>query len=423
MSKAVISTTVDRVRRLAVRKQRLAGKLPRKPTGEDILSVIRDVCYDQWDPVDAVAPSHVIALWSRLGNYRVSDLERLLWDEKKLFLHWTPIASIVLTEDYPIYSTMMRRFSSLMKRYPESRSDSWGANFRRAKKFLDEHKELRKRILGELRTKGPLKASQFKDYARSKSSDGWTPGSAVSSMLFYLLMMGDAMIVGHNERQNIYGLAEEFLPEWVDRKVLTEEEFEHEAAQRALRALGTATPREIHVYFPRGRYRNLKKTLGDLERESKIHRVRVETLGRKGEQYVHDLDLRLLESIDSEEFEPRMTILAPFDNLLTDRGRLKRLFRFDYIHENFLPENKRKYGTFVHPILWGDRLIGRTDLRLDRQSKKLNVISAHAEPGAPTDKETLAKIGDTMRDFATFLGADEVEYTSRVPAAWKSSLR
>ena len=128
-------------------KQRLAGKVPRKASSEDILSVVRDTCYIQWDPIDAVAPSHIVALWSRLGNYRIADLDRLLWDEKKLFLYWIPVASIVLTEDYPIYSALMRRYSEFLA---NSTRPSWA----RARKFLADHKELRKKMLSELKKKG-----------------------------------------------------------------------------------------------------------------------------------------------------------------------------------------------------------------------------------------------------------------------------
>jgi uncharacterized protein YcaQ len=415
LSKEAISVSLRAARRLTVTKQHLTGKLPAKPSGEDVVSMVRDLCYVQWDPIDAVAPSHVIALWSRLGNFLLSDLDRLLWKEKKLFLHWTPIASIVLTEDYPIYS-------SLMRRYPESLSHSWGGNMRRARKFLAEHGWLRKRVLGELK-KGPMQLTQFQDYVRTSRTDGWSSGSDVSNMLFYLMMSGEVMVVGHQGLQNIWGLTRGFLPEEVMRKELSEAEFEREASQRALLSLGTATPREIHLYFPRGRYRHLEKTLEDLLRESKIHRVRVEGLGRKGEQYVHDRDVRLLESIDSEDREPRLSILAPFDNLLTDRGRTNRLFGFDYIHENFLPESKRKFGTFVHPILWGDKLIGRIDLRMDKEKRKLIAISVHAEPDAPKDKQVAAKIRESIQGLAEFLGAKEVEYTSRLPRTWKSSLR
>jgi uncharacterized protein len=415
-SKPAISTSLENVRRLAVTKQRLAGKLPSRTTSEQILSIVRDVCYIQWDPIDAVAPNHIIAFWSRIGNFRRSDLERLLWEEKKLFQHWTPIASIVLTEDYPLYY-------SLMRRYPESLTKSWGGNRERARRFLAEHKGLRKRILSELKG-GPLQLGQFKDHDRTaKSPDGWTAGSNVSRMLFHLLMSGEVMVVGHQGNQNLWGLTEKFLPDFVDRKELSEEEFEREAAQRALRAMGTATPREVHLYFPRGRYSNPNRTLERLEEESIVHRVEVEGLAGKKERYVHDRDVGLLESMSTDAWQPRMSLLAPFDNLITDRSRTNLLFGFDYIHENFLPENKRKFGTFVHPILWGDRLIGRADLYMDKTSHKLLVNSVHAEPRAPGDKEVASEIGETMEKFAEFLGAKEAVYTARVPAAWRSSLR
>ena len=415
LSKSAISTTVDSVRRLTVAKQRLAERLPRKATSEDILSVVRDTCYIQWDPIGAVAPSHIVSLWSRLGNFRPSDLERLLWDAKRLLLYWTPVASIVLTEDYPIYSALMRRYAEFLT---NSTRPSWV----RARKFLAEHRELRRRMLSELKKKGTLQLTQFQDYVRTGRTEGWTSGSDVSNMLHYLSVTGEVMVVGHQGLQNIWGLAEEFLPSSVDRTKLTGEELEREAAQRALRALGTAFEREIYLYYPRDRYLNLKKTLEDLEREGKIHRIHVEGLGRNGEQYVHDKDLRLLESIDSEELESRVTLIAPWDNLLCNLARTKRLFGFDYIHENFLPVNKRKFGTFVHPILWGDRFIGRTDLRLDKENKMLNVLSVHAEDGAPSDKETAAKIGEMIGEFAEFIGAKQVEYTGHIPTAWKSSL-
>ena len=397
-------------------KQRLAGKLPKKPTTEAFLSVVRDLCYVQWDPIDAVAPSHTISFWSRLGNYRLSELERLLWDERRLFLYWAPVASIVLTEDYPIYSALMRRYAEFLTK---STRPSWI----RQRKFVAEHKELRRKMLTELKKKGTLQLTQFQDYVRAgRASDGWSSGNDVSNMLHYLTVTGEILVVGHQGLQNIWGLAEDFLPKSVDRTRLTDEEFEREAAQRALRALGTAFEREIYLYYPRDRYLHLKQTLEGLEREGRIHRVHVEGLGRNSEQYVHQQDLRLLESIDSMDFEPRMTLIAPWDNLLCNLARTERLFGFHYIHENFLPESKRKYGTFVHPILYGDKIIGRTDLRMDKENKKLKALSVHAEPGAPSDKGTGAKIGETIREFAEFLGATDVEYSGHVSTSWRSSL-
>ena len=226
------------------------------------------------------------------------------------------------------------------------------------------------------------------------------------------------MVVGHRGNQNLWGLAEDFLPDWVVRKELSEEEFERETAQKALRSLGAATPREIFLYFPRARYLQLKKTIAGLVNESKIHLVQVKELGPRDERYIHDDDVTILESVNSD-WEPRMTLLAPFDNLLNDHGRLSRLFGFDYVHENFLPKNKRKYGTFVYPILYGNRLIGRADLLRDKESQKLRVIGLFAEPGASNTREVASKLRATFEDLAGFLGAREVVYPARVPSGWK----
>lgn len=378
--------------------------------------MVRDLCYVQWDPIAAVAPSHVIALWGRIGNFRLSDLDGLLWDEKKVFLHWLPIASIVLTEDYALYSSMM-------KRYPESLSKSWGGQKRRAAAFLAAHKGLRRSILSELK-KGPLQLDQFASYVRTKrNEDGWTSGSDVSAMLHYLQSSGEVMVVGHAGNKNIWGLSEEFFPNRVREVELTEDEFERQAAQRAVRALGTASPREIHYYFPRGRYLKLAKTLEGLKDESILHRVQIPELGGRDERYVHERDIQLLGSLESDAWEPRTTLLAPFDNLICSTARTDRLFGFHYIHENFLPPSKRKFGTFVHPILWGDRLVGRVDLEMDKKSEQLRILSVHAEPGAPRDQEVSSQIGETISRLAEFLGAEEVVYSSRVPTAWRTHLR
>ncbi len=416
MSKVTISSSVEGARRLAVTKQHLAGRLQSKVTGRTILSVVRDLGCIQLDPINAVAPSHVIVLWSRIGNFRLSDLDRLLWDEKKLFEYWAHQSSIVATEDYPLYFSMMRR-------YPESFPKPWGAPWKaRIRKWLTDHTELRRTILRELR-KGPLLLSQFEDHARTRrSSSGWSSGSDVSSMLFHLQMSGEVMVVGHKGNQKLWGLAEEFLPSWVEKKELTEEEVEHEAVQRAIQALGIASPAEIGYYFLRGRYRNLRKILARLQEESKIHRVQVTGL-EEDEQYVHNRDIRLLKSTSSDAWEPRVSLLSPFDNLICDRARTKRVFGFDYISEIYVPQNKRKFGYYVLPILWGDKFIGRVDPRMDRRNEKLLINSVHAERGTPDDKEVSLKIRETIEQLADFLGAREVKYIAHVPAVWRSSLR
>ena len=415
MSPEILTTSVTAVRRLAVTKQRLGGRLPSRVTPSTLVSVVRDLAFVQWDPVTTVAPSHLLSFWARVGDFRTEILDRLLWKEKSLFLHWTPIASIVLSEDYPLYL-------SLMKRYPESLGKGWGSQREDAKRFLASHAALRRRILSGLKP-GPRTTGDFKEHEETKRDDGdWGSGSDLAEMLFHLLMRGEIMVVGHRGAQNLWGLTDEFLPGWVNRDELSEADAERAAAQRAIRALGTATPREITLHFPRGRYAHLKATLADLQNESKICRIAVDGFGGRDERYVHCDDLHLLDSLAGDAFEPRLSLIPPFDNLLYSQAGTKRLFGFDYIREQFLPKEKRKYGTYVLPIVWGENMIGRVDPRLDKESGTLHINAVYAERGAPVDREVAEALGETISRLGKFVGARRVVYSSRVPAGWKQSL-
>jgi uncharacterized protein YcaQ len=411
-----ISTTLDVARRLVVVKQRLAGKPIARVTGESIVDLIRDLGFVQWDPISVVAPSHLLSIRSRLGNFDPAILERLLWDERKVFEHWTPIASLVLTEDYPLYH-------SLMRRYPESMSRSWGNQGSRATKFLKDHAKLKKRVLTQLR-KGPRTLRGFTDHKQTRRDDGeWAPASDVSHLLYHLTMTGDVMVVGHQGNQNLWGLSSEFLPKWTNREVLSESKVEEMSAERAILAQGIATARETLFYFVRGRYDDLGRTLQLLENRSKIHRVHIEGLDDRKERYIHSQDLPLLESLsEGQGWEPRLSLLPPFDNLVGNQDRLRRLFGFDYIREQFFPPERRRFGFYVLPVLRGERFIGRIDPRLDKESKTLLINSIHAETGAPIDRSLGTDLRDAIEDLASFVGATRVRYTAKVPSVWKGAL-
>src|SRR5712692_10880856 len=191
-------------------------------------------------------------------------------------------------------------------------------------------------------------------------------------MMFHLFLRGEVMVVGRQGKQKLYGLSENFLPSWVSKEELSAEEVEYLSAQRSLRALGIANSSEISWHFFRNRYPNLKATMKQLVADEKIVPVDI-TDGPvgKGERYIHSDDIELLEELQSGEWLPRLSLLSPFDNLISDRTRTRLFFNFDYTTEIYTPSHKRKYGYYVMPILFGDRMIGRID-PLDRKSTRLN---------------------------------------------------
>lgn len=414
-----VSTTLANARRLAVTKQHLSRNPPSKPTAENILDLFRDLGCVQLDPISAVAPSHLIVLWSRLGNFDEAQLDRLLWEDRKIFEYWAHQASLVLMEDYPLYSSMMRGF-------PGAFAKPWGPGWaKRNQEWMAKHSALKSKVLSELKQKGPLLSRQFEDKSLVKRrGSGWGSSSDASRMLSNLFFRGLVMVVGRQGNQKLWDLSEKFLPRGVSRKELSPDQVEHIAVQRSIKALGVANGSEIAYHFLRGRYRNLKATIKRLLDESKIYRVEIEggPVGT-GERYIHENDLPLLKEIESNEWRPRTTLLSPFDNLICDRTRTKLLFNFDYTVEIYTPPHKRKYGYYVLPILHGDRLIGRIDPLMNRKNGRLEIKAVHAETKAPKSDEVSAEIRNAIHDLSRFLHAKEVIFSRRVPRFWRSALR
>lgn len=404
--KTLRTLSPTQARRLAITRQRLAGKSP-LANADGILAVVRDLGCIQIDPISAVARSHLLVLWSRLGNFDPAQLDALMWRERKLFEYWAHCASIVLTEDFPIHSARMRTYVT--------DNSPWS---QRVRAWIKENDALRRYILTRIRREGALPSRLLEEngiHPQAWVSTGWTSGRNVSRMLDFLWMQGKLMVAGRSGIQKLWDLSERCLPDWTPRDKLSERDITRVAAQRSLRALGVATARQIQQHFIRGRYPNLNRVLTDLEREGRIERVQIGEW--KGEWFIHADDVTLLD----QDFQPRTTLLSPFDNLICDRARTKLLFDFDYTIEIYTPAAKRKYGYYVLPILHGDRLIGRIDATMARAHARLNINAVYAEPNAPANAaRTLA---NAIEELGTFLGAKDIAYTRRVPTAWKRALK
>src|SRR5215216_3500056 len=157
----------------------------------------------------------------------------------------------------------------------------------------------------------------------------------------------------------VTAMAERWLPAWAPTRRPPEREVVRLAAQRSLRALGVATARDIDRHFTASRYPGLPAVLAGLERSGRVERVRLAADGTEwpGPWYVHADDLPLLERLEAGDWEPRTTLLSPFDNLIIDRERTQRLFGFLYRMEIYVPRAARRYGYYVLPVLHGDRLV------------------------------------------------------------------
>jgi uncharacterized protein len=378
--------SLGEARRLAIRSQHLAGPEPVRGIG-GMRQVLRGLRVLQIDPVNVVARSHLLVLWSRLGGFDRDDLETLRWRERWLFEYWAHAASIVLTEDYPIHRAMMRAYRVTVE--SQQKRDWLAAN-----------EDFRRYVLDLLRDSGPLPGDAIEDRAAvSWISTGWTNGRNVERMLDILWKQGVVMVTGRDGLRRLWGLAD--FPAVED---LPQEEVVARAAEHALRALGVARTRDVERHFTIGRYPGL-----DLERAAWARPVLVE--GGSEQWWVHRDALGLLD----EPWRPRTTLLSPFDNLICDRERTDRLWGFAYRNEMYVPRHKRQFGCYVMPVLSGERLIGRVVPRVDRRRGQLVVEGVFAEEefsgaGAVADRSVAAAI----ESLASFAGAGSVSYSGGV---------
>ncbi|HEY8801911.1 MAG TPA: crosslink repair DNA glycosylase YcaQ family protein [Candidatus Dormibacteraeota bacterium] len=400
-------------RRLAVAAQRLTMPRP-KADRESMLAVIRQLGCLQLDPVSAVTPSHRLVLWSRLGHYEQADLDRLLWEERRLFEYWAHAASIVLIEDYPIHRETMRRY-----RRAET---PWA---RRVQGWVSENAALRAHVLREIRRRGPLPARVFEDRsAYAWASGGWNSGRSVDRMLAFLWMGGEVMVARRQGGHRWWDLSSRSLPDWTPRQRLTSTAVVYAAAQRSLRALGVARAGDINNHFIRGRYPGLLLALRRLERQGKIIPVAIDGNGTSlpGSWYVHAEDLALLDRIEGGDWQPKTTLLSPFDNLICDRARTRLLFGFDFSLEIYLPAARRRFGYYVLPVLHDDDLVGRIDVAMNRAEERLDLKAVHAEAGVEVDGAG-QQVARAAGELASFLGARTVSIPKALPRGWRSALK
>jgi uncharacterized protein YcaQ len=409
------SISLRTARRLAVTRQRLAG--PRPPAdATGIMEVARDLRALQLDPINVVARSHQLVLFSRLGPYPLAELDRLLWRDRALFEYWALAASIVLIEDYPLHRLLMRR-----------RRRGATPQSRRMLEWVRQNPSLRRTVLRAVRDRGPIRLRDIEPghVSYGWKSTGWTNERNVERMLDHFWVEGRVMVSRREGLEKLWDLTEKVLPDR-PRQTLTDVQIVARSAQLSLRALGVATLKHIKGHFTRWRYPGLEEVLPRLERSGAIVPVAVEDESAgvlPGRWLVHAEDEPLLDRLEAEDgWEPRTVLLSPFDNLINDRERTEAMFGFRYRMEIYVPADRRTYGYYALPILHGDRFIGMVDAAADRARSVLVVKAVHQLPGAPQDRTTARAVRSAIHELATFVGAGDVEFAGPVPGRWRSGL-
>ncbi len=330
-----------------------------------------------------VARNQLLVLWSRLGRYKLADLDRVMWRDRALFEYITFIAPI---SDLPLHALRMQGVR---------RGDSSYAG--RMTGWVKRNAALRRHVLDRLRREGPLPVTAFEDRSvHSWTSSGWTGDRNVSQMLSFLIRFGEVTVGGRASGKRFFTLAKNWFP---SVKTLSPTAAARLATERALAATGVATFQELRRVYAFGRFVT-KEALTRLERDGVARHVEIS--GLRGPYFA-------LAKARAAETE-RTTLLSPFDNLIIDRQRTEVLFGMRYRMEIYVPKHLRVRGFWAMPILHGDQLIGTVDPKIDRQRGVLDVVTFRLERDAPRDRSTRRAIEDAVDDLAAFAGASDVAW-------------
>jgi uncharacterized protein YcaQ len=386
-------------RRLVIDAQ-LLGAERQGADRRGILATVDQVIWLQLDPTSAVARSHLLVLWSRLGQYDPSDVARLIYKDHRLF-EWR--AFVYPTRHLSFYRLAMRRMAT--HPYWQPRLAWMRANL-----------PLRRQILSRLRREGPLATSAFDGReAVSWHSTGWTNDRNSSQMLEFLSAEGRVLVAGRSGQERLWDLTERCVPAKALVSTASSTKLMRDATIRATRALGVATATQIQNMLPYTIRDSIAKTIVSLERAGELVAARVASADGtlKGRWYVHAADAEKIPGLE-RSWSGRTTLLSPFDTLIRDRARTEALFGMRYRIEIYVPQAKRQYGYFAMPILHDDELIGRIDPRVDRERDTFVVNAVHLEPGPKRDRQTARAVARTLGDLARFTGVSRVSIPAGV---------
>ena len=332
--------------------------------------IIEHFGYLQLDTVAVSgARTHSIVLASRLEGLDASLGETLLTPGAPLFEYWGHEACWLPLSLYP----------SLAWRRREYRVHPWWGD------VLEEHPEVARSVLRRIESEGPLRSLDLE----GKSGAGWWNLKLTRRVAEALWSAGILAVRERRAFQRSFDLAERVIPEEIRAlRVSTASAFDT-LLLRALAGHGWASTGTLAATW---RLRNCRDrihaSLRRLQDTGQIRPCVLRTEGRNIPGWIRVEDLEAVSEL--ERLRPRRNrgvLLSPFDPLLWDRARVRILFHFEQRIEIYKPASKRRYGYYCLPVLAGDRLIGRVDLKAQRAAEKLEVISTHFESPRPTPRE------------------------------------
>lgn len=406
--------TITEARRLALARAGLlkpqwTGFPQRAPRGQAraraaATAVIQRFGYLQLDTVSiSGARSHTIVLLSRLDRFDPNLGEALLQPGAPIFEYWGHEASWIPVELYPAFEFRRREF----KHHPW-----WGD-------LVGKHPDVAKKLRRRIRQDGPLRSIDME----GRGSRGWWDLKIAKRVATALWSSGDLAIRERKNFQRTYDLTERVIPQRLRQRPLPKRDGLETLLLKALDGHGWATTGTIASTWRLGnRRKEIEATLRRLVDQKKIVPCALENSnGRPTPGWIRPEDRALAARLKAVRPRgDRGVLLSPFDPVLWDRSRVKRLFDFDQVLEVFKPAPKRIYGYYCLPVLAGERLVARFDLKAQRKRGTLSVLSCRFEGtdnARPATSEDLAAARSALTRYAEAL---ELKPTGWRPRAARS---
>ncbi|MFM6980437.1 MAG: winged helix-turn-helix domain-containing protein [Micrococcales bacterium] len=361
---------------------------------ETVEQVINHLGLLQIDTVNVFERAHYLPLFSRLGKFDKQELTNLI-NQTKVVEYWAHEASFIPTDRLSLYKYRMDASRN------GDRKSSWADWYR-------ENHELVDFIKNEIAKNGPMTVSQI-EHDQNKRRGNWWGWSPVKTALEYLFMVGDLTSAPRQGFSRTYALPEQVLPIKILEQLKTQDphQAQLDLLMHGANTLAIATAKDI-VDYHRQPLTQSKPKLQELLDQGKLIEVKVE--GWKDLAYLTPTSKQKLENAKEDADRNPTTILSPFDPLVWNRDRAKRLFDFEYLIEIYTPQPKRIYGYYTLPILHNRKLIGRIDLKSNRQTSTLEVKTAWAEPWLSEAqlKSAGKALSKTLREAKSWQGLENI---------------
>ncbi len=420
-------------RRFLVLRHFLAPPRSLPPGPDSVLAVVDRLGSLQFDPLGVAGRNHDLVLHARIAGYRPSWTDDLLYRRRLLFEALNKGLSILPTRELPWYRHTWDRHAV---------AHDGG--------IFAEHPDAVETVLNRLRAEGPLSSL---DFERGHTIDWyWGPTSRVRAVLEALSEAGIVGLARRDGNRRYYDLIERLQPAaLLEQRVPEVEQVRHRLLSRfrghgllgasgsAELWLGTTPARAGTGRFP-GPSRS--EMVAELVERGELTPVEVD--GVRGRRYLVTDEIGLLAQAEREVVGPAagatqsggagressgpgrqdgagpggspaaVAFLAPLDPLAWDRELLRTLFGFDYVWEVYVPAARRRWGYYVLPVLYGDRLVGRLEPRIDREAGRVRILGAWWEPGFEPLEEPgfVPALAAALGDYLAFANATALSWPS-----------